>query len=373
MATSNERLQNYSIRHQIELQQYILFLQNRILEMLDTSDEYIRGILYEGLKDLTGIDKANNVINKIIIARDRTWSEIVSYLEENLETFPEQEARQLIEFLEDIVPVEWKPLIPTLPATNEQRQQGATITEWVDSAQGYDGRIIAAAIIAGLAAADPRADVIRRLTGTSSLGYSDGQLATTKRNITNIIRTVVSGFSAGAKYEAIKENSDVISQEKFMAVLDAATTAVCQANDGKVFDANKGPVPPLHISCRSTRVPILSDEALSDRPANAATEKILFQEFVEGNDIEEIGSVRHLSATEQKRYQRYSKERIKELVGPVPASETYSSWLKKQSNQFQNEILGPTRAEAFRSGKFNLDEFVNYTGRELTLKELGLK
>ena len=56
--------------------------------------------------------------------------------------------------------------------------------------------------------------------------------------------------------------------------------------------------------------------------------------------------------------------------GPVSAQLTYSGFLKQQSKEFQNDVLGVERAKLFRSGKVTLSGFVDDMGRTLTLDEL---
>ena len=58
----------------------------------------------------------------------------------------------------------------------------------------------------------------------------------------------------------------------------------------------------------------------------------------------------------------------------VNTRETYNSWLKRQSHEFQNEALGVERAKLFRAGKFGMKGFVDpVTGRTYTLAELKIK
>ena len=56
--------------------------------------------------------------------------------------------------------------------------------------------------------------------------------------------------------------------------------------------------------------------------------------------------------------------------GPVPRGTTYLEWLKSQSAERQDQVLGPTRGEMFRAGGITLDRFWNDKGIFLTLDEL---
>ena len=54
-------------------------------------------------------------------------------------------------------------------------------------------------------------------------------------------------------------------------------------------------------------------------------------------------------------------------------STKYQEWLKSQSKEFQEDILGKTKATLFRNGNLKLNKFVSNNGTELTLKQLAKK
>jgi hypothetical protein len=60
---------------------------------------------------------------------------------------------------------------------------------------------------------------------------------------------------------------------------------------------------------------------------------------------------------------------------PIKAlySTKYQEWLKSQSKEFQEDILGKTKATLFRNGNLKLNKFVSNNGTELTLKQLAKK
>jgi SPP1 gp7 family putative phage head morphogenesis protein len=58
------------------------------------------------------------------------------------------------------------------------------------------------------------------------------------------------------------------------------------------------------------------------------------------------------------------------MTGPVSSQTTYNSWLGRQSPEFQDEVLGPERAQLFRSGGLSLDKFTDDAGKVYTLDEL---
>jgi hypothetical protein len=61
------------------------------------------------------------------------------------------------------------------------------------------------------------------------------------------------------------------------------------------------------------------------------------------------------------------------MDGEVTADQTFAAWIKKQSANRQNQVLGETRAKLMRDGGLTLDRFYNDKGRYLTLDELRKK
>lgn len=62
--------------------------------------------------------------------------------------------------------------------------------------------------------------------------------------------------------------------------------------------------------------------------------------------------------------QRASKD------GPVKGNITFDQFLKRQTPEFIDRVLGTTRAQLFREGKLTVRDLVSGTGRELTLAKL---
>lgn len=155
----------------------------------------------------------------------------------------------------------------------------------------------------------------------------------TKRQAEALVRTSVNHIAAETRKQVFLANKEVLEKERFIATLDSRTTLTCAGFDGKSFDVGQGPIPPLHWNCRSTRVPVVAE-----------------QFRVPGMKME-----------------RASYE------GPVDGRVTYGGFLKRQSVEFQNEVLGKRRAELFRAGKISIEGFTDDSGRVLTLKELATK
>lgn len=135
------------------------------------------------------------------------------------------------------------------------------------------------------------------------------------RDVETIAITAVKHIGTVARQEFHRQNPGVIAEERWNAVLDGRTSTICRSRDGKIYEVGKGPQPPAHPRCRSTRVGVDPDY-------------------------------------------------------PPPRKRTYDQWLRDQSEAVQDEILGKGKADLFRGG-LTLDRFFDERrGREYTLDEL---
>lgn len=166
-------------------------------------------------------------------------------------------------------------------------------------------------------------EIVRGLRGTRANNYSDGILTgQPKHAVATLVRTASTHASTVARQESFKMLG--VTTWRFVATLDSKTSVQCAANDGKVFPLGKGPMPPLHPNCRSTAVP----------------------DF--GVPVGERASI----------------------DGPVPADQTFRDWLETQPRNVQDEVLGKTKAEAWRGGRLDFDDMLGRDLEPLTLAEL---
>jgi hypothetical protein len=61
------------------------------------------------------------------------------------------------------------------------------------------------------------------------------------------------------------------------------------------------------------------------------------------------------------------------MNGQVAGDLTYNNWLKSQSAEAQDHVLGKAKGKLFRQGGMSMDKFVDTTGHIYTLEELRRK
>lgn len=136
-----------------------------------------------------------------------------------------------------------------------------------------------------------------------------------KRSARTLVRTANTHISNAVQQASAEANSDIVAEVEWRSVLDSRTSPICRSRDGQRYPINEGPRPPAHPGCRSIVTEVLKDFA-------------------------------------------------------PPQRETYPEWIERQPNKVQDEILGPTRAELLRQGKFKVTEFTADTGEVIRLADL---
>lgn len=207
---------------------------------------------------------------------------------------------------------------PVLPGVNFFKSiidaepfEGLIFKEWAERQSAKTVSDLTAQIRLGMTAQETIPQISRRVRRTVEVR--------TARDAEAIARTAVTHVSNRARQETFNRNRSITKEWEFVATLDSRTTAVCIKNDRKRFrhDDETAPVPPLHFNCRSTSVPVIDWEVLGlPEPEDG---------FRMGRDAD--------------------GKAVK-----LPGDTTYEQWLRGQPKSKQIEVLGKTRAEAFRDG-----------------------
>jgi SPP1 gp7 family putative phage head morphogenesis protein len=381
--TANEALLDALLRHQTYLLRYSGYVRNRIWAMLGKSEADLAALIRSKLANSKGLStpvdvrRMESLLAGIAGIRNRVWEESDLWLREQMLELSYNEPIVLKAMIATVAPVVVETVMP--PARQlkaialSKPFEGRILKDWADTLRVEDLRRIHAAIQLGMVAGEPGEKIVDRVIGTRALDNRDGVLEMTRRQVQAITRTAVQHVANSARADFMDENSDIITAELYVATLDARTTPICRALDGKTFPLGTGPRPPLHFNCRSLRVAALDGDMLGQRPAKASTTKQLLREFTDDQGIPKVTSRDDLPRGYKTDYDAFARKRVRELTGRVPSATNYQTWLTSQSKQFQEDTLGVTRAKLFRDGGLTLDRFVAANGTELTLGQLALK
>ena len=243
---------------------------------------------------------------------------------------------------------------------------GHSIQGWFNKLGDDEAFKITGAVRTGLANGDSMAAMIRTIQGTAEQGFRDGIIETTRREATNIARTACNGVANDAKMAFYEENQNLISFLVYTATLDSRTSLICASLDGTKWkvpeDMDKVRTPPLHHNCRSTLLPQTPLAGETTRPAaNADFERLAREEYnakYPGKKFDD------LAPSTRKKYfyeaqDAYEVRTGKPAYSNVNKSTTWSDWFSRQSATDQREYLGATRYKAYKSGEYNIKDYVN--------------
>lgn len=382
--TANEALRDALIRHQVYLLRYSASLRNEMTALLDATEEDVASKIRDRLRNVKGlrtpgdVQRLQKLMDLIKSIRAEAWDQVGTHLEDQMKQLATSEPVFMAGIFSAISPVELTDL--TIPADRQliaiatsRPFEGRLLSEWAETMAAEDLRRIQAAIQMGMISGEGSEQIAQRVLGLGAFDGANGMTEITRRQVQSIVRTAVQAIANGARDDFFNENADILDAEVFVATLDSRTTAICRALDGKRFEVGKGPKPPLHFACRSLRVAAFDGEVLGNRPFKASVRGELLDEFARENDFEPVASRDDLPYGLKSAFDKFERQRVRELTGQVPAATTYQEWLKGQSASFQNEVLGKTKAQLFRDGGLTLDKYVTANGSELTLGQLANK
>lgn len=358
MITANQKMRDY-INTQAS---YILRLekgqQKEVIKVLEKmNNELIKKIKKI---DVTGTYKATlrekrqaELIKQSNELINEYYNSISTSEKANLTELAKVQTGSVVKKIDDIIGFNYATKIDAkkarFVATNTlfgEQNKKANVGQWWSGQKASFKTKYRNAVQTGIASDNSISDLVRKVRGTRELGFTDGIMNSTYTQAKTLVRSSIQNVANEARIETYKENDDLVKGYQWSATLDGRTTAICQALDGLQWDLDYNPIghsqefpgATAHFGCRSTQIPIIKS-------------------------LEEITGIK-------------LKKKIKDsgtrasMTGQVPRKTNYQTWLKSQSKETQNEILGINKAKLFRSGKFNLRDFVNDENRPLTIQQI---
>lgn len=333
--TVNEILQSLAIRHGVSIERFKGSEVKRLLDILAEADAAALEKLEARLKRLGHVELqrfgfglvTTERLMKVREAIDELADKALEILYGNLAETMFKAAKAEVEFQAGAiaatvtVATDWispsnsvlRALVRARPFTGKFLREIAR--EWSEGKKSRVTAAIRTAIINGQTV-DEATQSVRDVLDNSRIGAE------------RITRTAIAHVTNAARAETYIANSDVLKGVKWVATLDSRTCAECGALDGRVFPVKTARRPPAHLSCRCVMVPVTRFDIGVPVSSRASSN------------------------------------------GQVPGNLTFAEWLKTQSADVQEDVLGKSGARLFRKGGVNLDGFVDKSGRPFTLEEL---
>lgn len=354
----NEDLFDAAVSHAIDLQRYSTWMVQRVIGLLNRTDNDLVAALSVALDRLPPesftVERLEGLLTSVRQINLQAYNQIERELNEKLREFAAYEAQYQLQLFQTTIPPQVVASVGIASVNLAQIEvavfsrpfQGRLLREWAQSIEADRMVRIRDAVRIGYVENQTIDQIVRRVRGTRAKGYSDGIIEIDRRNAQAVVRTAVSHTAATAREAFYEANTDLIKAVEWNATLDSRTTPICQARDKlRYHPVSHKPlghsVPWLggpgkaHWSCRSVGVPITKS----------------WREL--GLDIDEMTPTTRAS-----------------MDGQVPAETTYSQWLQRQSAKRQDEVVGPTRGALMRVGKMDFDKLFDNRGQYLTLDQL---
>jgi hypothetical protein len=215
---------------------------------------------------------------------------------------------------------------------------------------------------------------VRTLRGTKAGQYKDGILSTSRRHAETIVRTAANHISNAARDQVWQANSDIVRGVRWTSTLDGRTSLTCQSRDGHVAPIGDKPLapgevrlsppdarPPAHPNCRSVVVAVLDGLGIIGERPTVRDRRTPGRREVD---------FRRIAEEEGKTIQQVRSEWADANVGRAPAATNYEQWLRGQDPDFQDQVLGKSRAAMFREGA-SIGDFVTSTGQPKRVADLS--
>ncbi len=375
VATFNEVFFDSVIRHQIGLMRLSGSIRNDVFALLDATEadmaDKIRSRLlnHRGLNTPSDVLRMQRLIRVLRGTRLTAWNKITDLWVREMQQLAVAEPTFMDGLLKGSVPVVLDTVLPQTSflkaIVTSKPFEGKTMKQWAKSISRADLSRIEQNIRIGMVQGETGPQIARRIVGTKALRGRNGTTEITRRQAAAITRTAVNGIANHAKRLYYVENKDLFSQELYVATLDSRTTHICMSLDGQKFPIGEGPIPPVHFNCRSLRIAIITPDAVGNRPIREFTQKGLVRDYTRQNGLKVQSNRAKLPRGHKGPFDVFARKRMRQLTGSVPAKTTYQEFLKRQSPEFQNDVLGSTRGKLFREGKLTLDKFVDQKSGKL--------
>lgn len=374
--TSADLIHDALVRHQVFLLRFASQLKTAVNTPLNWSEELIRDMILGRIGRARSLESMNKLVGLIINTRAEAWAESTALWRDELRALAVQEGAWILDALKRTIPLEIAPLgISTKVANsivNGAMVNGRTVMEWAADARRADADMIRTSVrMSATAGAAPRL-AVRALMGTQAAAGADGLLQRTRNNVAAISRSAVVGISDAVRSETFELNPDIVEQEVFTAVLDGRTTPICRSLDSKRYDIGEGPHPPLHMNCRSIRVPTLNGETIGNRNATPIFMRRILKDFTSENGLAAVTKRADLPHGTKGAFDAFRRARAMQVVGKEAVATSYETFLRRQPATFQDDVLGVTKGKLFRQGGLGLDAFVDRnTYQPVTLARLA--
>ena len=240
-------------------------------------------------------------------------------------------AQATVSALQSVVPVSVSISLPTegllAAVAGDALVMGSAMDAWWEKQSADVSFRFAAAVRQGIVSAETNQQIIRRVLA---------ELDITRANAAALVQTSVAQVANDARLATFAANADVVPRLKWLTALDGHVCTLCAARADLEWETD-------------THAPIGHSLPFASPPIHFNDRCVL------------VG---------QTRFSKLGGGQRASMDGPVDRKTTFADFLERKGPAFQDEVLGPGRADLWRSGKITLQDLVSGNGRPLTIAQL---
>lgn len=355
--TVNEKLFDETIKSQVKLLRFTETERFKASSLLDTLKKEIVAETARvdpfDVKTTSAQRKRLIVLNnKVNMLIDRTMNDLKDENEKSLEEYAKYENNVTIGNLNKALGINvaagFLSNAKLKSIINYSIIDGKIIGDWWDKqTSSYKEKFgsvlqdVAREVQLGTLKGSSLSELIKRVKGKPGLD------SLMQHQTDSLIRTSFMEISNNTRLETYNQNKELFDEYIWISTLDGRTSPICRALDGKRWDQDFNPIghhfsfksgPPRHWGCRSTFTVVTKP----------------YKDLVKVDD----------------RFKEVSSDKRAAYGGPVTKDTDYNSWLKTQSKEVQQDVLGKTRLKLWKNNKLFMADMVHQNGRQLTLAEL---
>ncbi len=382
MPNANQQLENIYTTHQLGIQRLAGSYSTDFVRTIDTTTGQLSQLVFDVAENATGSATDTEILRwqrftkKVGKLRGGAIADASGTLDGQLQDLAISEQGFVEGALQAAIPIKLSINTPSIDPSaiiHKKAYNGQTFRQMMGNLADSDVGRIVSETRAGVNIGQTSDVIVRRIVGTRRNGYTDGVVNITRNNARTVVRTLTNGVANESRQQMVEANSDIIKKERYTATLDGRTTQICASLDGKLFDVGDGPTPPLHFNCRSYRSPVTSLDIVGERPFVRDTRTRRFREMDFRKEAKAAAGDKWKSMTVKQRNSAIRSRRTKwgrENIGTASSKTNYETWLKQQPASFQDDVLGKTKGKLFRNRGLSLQQMVDKSGRNYSLKEL---
>lgn len=357
MATVNESLRDEAIAHSVWISRYATGVANRMVKLLNETDADLSSRLLDALDKLPPdsftVTRLESLLGSVRGLNQQAIALMLTGLQDELLALAKNEVSYQMSLFDSLLPSQVLSRYPmqgitadmVYAAAMSQPFQGRLLSEWASNLESDRLARIVNAVRRGYLAGDTVETIARSVRGHANKDYRDGALQMSRANAASIAKTAVNHLAATARNSFTGANSDIVKGKQWLSTLDNKTSHDCIIRDLLRYTLDNKPVGhkvpylqgpgKIHFCCRSTETLILKS----------------WREL--GIDIDEMDEGTRAS-----------------MDGQVPGKTSYLEWLRRQSPQRQDDVLGAERGLMFRAGEIDLADMFTDKGEWISLERL---